>query len=609
MANGGNNGLNDIEVYCQTLKTEDFARYISNTLIPSEGVTYGEYLDVDDTVEVVREHIRYNIHRNDAALTVGFVDSDPLVASQMLDSVTHHLQTIITSYRQSVAKAAVRDAQERFRVTKERYLSAQKRYSAFADSHQNTVSGIERQEENALSKEVDLAYQDYKKATTQLVRQMSLAKRNYMSFAVIKSNTVPLRRNGYFLSYLLPFLLIAITAVKGMKLYKKRKQEQARIEFGGIFSPWTITILVWLGIAFLFAIYGDKLYPVTRQFYISIVLWLTVFLSASFLTFNLMEHKTVPTPQDGVDVNRYFFYFFFVIAVILSPMYLYEVWKIVSMFDSKDMMSNVRLLSIYGDSMGSLYYALVLAPALLMIALWRYPKMPRWQLVVIIMCCIINGLAIMEKGTFFIIILCSIYVLYQRGKIRFGTIGIVLGIMVLLFFAFNIFRVGEDTDYAKNETLLDFIAMYVMSPPVAYCTVTEEISDVFGSNSLSIFYALLSRLGIANVETGGKLQEFVYVPVLTNVYTIMQPFFKDFGQMGVAFFAFLYGLLHGYLYRLSQNGNVFGICLYTYEVHILILQFYQENIFVSGMYFLLLSLVIYLCTQQRVSFCLHPKPV
>ena len=128
----------------------------------------------------------------------------------------------------------------------------------------------------------------------------------------------------------------------------------------------------------------------------------------------------------------------------------------------------------------------------------------------------------------------------------------------------------------------------------------QEIGSQFGTNTFETIYLFLDRFGIGNFEVHEKTQEFVFVPISTNVYTIMQPFFRDFGYWGVAFFAWGYGVLSGVLYRYSCNGNVFCICMYTYLVEILVLQFYQENLFLSMVFVLQLVFFVFLLTQDKI---------
>ena len=206
----------------------------------------------------------------------------------------------------------------------------------------------------------------------------------------------------------------------------------------------------------------------------------------------------------------------------------------------------------------------------------------------------------MEKGGIFLVILCSIYVLFKRGVIK-GRHLLFTGVAaILLFYYFNLMREGEDSDYAKNESLLDFVGMYIMSPPVAYCKTMRDVDILFGANIFGELYARLNNWGFGNYEIHPKLQEFVYIPVPSNVYTIMQPFFRDFGYKGVCFFAGVYGVISGALYRFSCNGNAVCICLYTYMVEVLVLQFFQENIFLSITFVMELFFLVWLMTQKKV---------
>ena len=218
-----------------------------------------------------------------------------------------------------------------------------------------------------------------------------------------------------------------------------------------------------------------------------------------------------------------------------------------------------------------------------------------------------NGLAIMEKGSMFFVFVCSIFVLFEKKIIQVRSILTFSVIIVLLFYLFNLGRAGEDSDYQKEETLLDFFTMYALSPPVAFCQLLPEITPQFGTNTFEIIYLFLNRLGIDDIIVKEKLQEFVYVPIGTNVYTIFQPFYIDFGYKGIAFFAIIYGCICGYLYRLFKNKNSTGTCLYTYVVYILILQFYQENLFLSMVFVLQFTFFVTLLHFSSAKIRRFPK--
>lgn len=124
---------------------------------------------------------------------------------------------------------------------------------------------------------------------------------------------------------------------------------------------------------------------------------------------------------------------------------------------------------------------------------------------------------------------------------------------------------------------MDFFGMYITSPMVAFEHLRVTISDTFATNTLNDFYPQLLRFGI-HVDVIDRLQEFVMVPIPTNVYTIMQPFYNDFGSVGVAFFGFLYGSTFGFVYCKFREGSDVYKCFYTYLVEVIIIQFYNENL-------------------------------
>lgn len=578
--NGSSNkGVNDIEVYCQVLKTDDFARKLSKKRLAGKDITYGEYLAVSDTVDEIQSHIEYNLSAKQQTITIQFTDKDALVAAQMLDTTVVMLQDYITQSRQNQSKAILKDAQKVQRTAIANYHKAQKEYANYLDAHMDEQTTEGQQRAKALVNEVSNAFDSYQKAALQYARQKALTERTYMSFAVVTSNTVPQKTNSHFLGYFLAFFIPALALTKGVRLYHERKKDGFQIQLGNIFSPWGITISIWSIMFIGLALSSGTLYPVSSQFWVSITIWIVVFVASSLLTFNLLPANKVPVVNSGINICMPLFNIFFYISLLLTPLYAYEIYKIVSMFDMSDMMNNVRLLAIKGDGeFGILNYTSVINQALLFIAVWRYPKLPLWKLCAVIMCCILCALAKMEKITIFMVFVTIIYVLYEKHYLKIRTIAF-LGIgIVLLFFAINLARDTEDGE-VQDTSLVDFLCMYITSAPVAFGYLRQSISDTLCPNSLWVIYNIFEKIFLGYATPHESFENFVFVPIATNVYTILRPFYQDAGYIGVAYFALIYGILSGYIYRLARNGSSIGICLYSYIVFILSLQFFDEMLF------------------------------
>ena len=381
-------------------------------------------------------------------------------------------------------------------------------------------------------------------------------------------------------------------------------------KIGDTFSPWTITTAVWLAILVMFQFQGDLLYPLGDQFYTCLALWVPLFCASALITYHVLPRSNADagTIAQSPPISTVVFNTLYVISMVITPLYLYKIIQVVTMFDTADMLSNIRLLAVYGDeSYGFLNYSYVMNQVLIVVGLWRYPKIPLWQLLTIIMAGLMSAFAIMEKGMLFFLFLSVLFVLYEKGVIKIRSIILSLATIVLLFFVINSARsFTEDADPNDAIPFLDFFAIYVLSPSVAFEQVTEDLTPQFGSHTFATIYLFLNRFG-GDYELNSKLQEFVWVPLPTNVFTVFQPFFEDFKYRGVAFFAVFYGFFSGWCYRLMRNGSGVGKCLYVYVVYVLVLQFFQENVMMSLVPVMQFIFFVVLIMQQKIQVSLLSK--
>ena len=381
-------------------------------------------------------------------------------------------------------------------------------------------------------------------------------------------------------------------------------------KIGDTFSPWTITTAVWLAIVVMFQFQGDLLYPLGDQFYTCLALWVPLFCASALITYHVLPRSNADagTIAQSPPISTVVFNTLYVISMVITPLYLYKIIQVVTMFDTADMLSNIRLLAVYGDeSYGFLNYSYVMNQVLIVVGLWRYPKIPLWQLLTIIMAGLMSAFAIMEKGMLFFLFLSVLFVLYEKGVIKVRSIILSLATIVLLFFIINSARsFTEDADPNDAIPFLDFFAIYVLSPSVAFEQVTEDLTPQFGSHTFATIYLFLNRFG-GDYELNSKLQEFVWVPLPTNVFTVFQPFFEDFKYRGVAFFAVFYGFFSGWCYRLMRNGSGVGKCLYVYVVYVLVLQFFQENVMMSLVPVMQFIFFVVLIMQQKIQVSLLSK--
>lgn len=622
-----NEGINDVEIYSRQIDSREFTVEMSQVIVPGYDIDYLEYTkrhhrhpwwhlreyddDDEEALNDISESIRYRVVPSKQTLTIQVVDSDPMVCAVLVDSVSSHLQKFVTAKRAYLAEQRYKYLTEIRDDAKKEYLRRQELFATYKESHLKTDKVQEKSRLKTLEKSKDLAHNNYSIIKQQCIRLQTQLVKKSPSFYTLKRASVPIRpSNPQYVVNILSFLVVTLLLTTLGVLYKYIDNSGRSIQFGNVFSPWSITIGIWTILLTGLYLEADQLYPLTDQFYICLAIWLSVFCASSFATFNLLPRyaQSFRTYMVTEPFNSLVFNFFFVISVAITPLYLYSILKIVSMFGTEDIVANIRIFAVHGnESFGYLSLSYVLNQTLLLMGLWRYPRIPLWKLLTIYCMTFMNAFAIMEKGMLFFIIIITLFVLYEKRRLRMRSVVLSLGVIVLLFFAFNLSRATEDSEYAEETTLLDFVVMYVLSPPVAFGTLSQDISLQPGSHTFQAIYKLLAKWGVGDFVINERVQDFVFVPISTNIYTIFQPFFEDFKYRGIAFFALIYGIFSGWMYRLYQNGNAVGKIIYTYFVYLLVLQFYQENLFLNIVQFSQLVFIVLLVHQQFIGINFNNK--
>lgn len=353
----------------------------------------------------------------------------------------------------------------------------------------------------------------------------------------------------------------------------------------GLFSPWMITTSVWLSILITYVLWGDLLNPLGNTFINSIILWVSLFYLTSFSVFYFYKgevKKRIPSLK-VLD-------FLFWVSILTSPLFLYEIYESVVQDGTGALLFDLRYQALNSDKdYGILNYLKNFNKALLILEFLR-PRLNKSKIIIISIINILFGISIMEKGTFFFVIFVVIYFLYNKKAIKKRAIAISISGFIFLSFVLNQMRTHESSTQISFES---FFAVYIMSPAAAFDTLEETpYNSEFGENTFSFFYALSNSVFGTNFQISQKVKEFVSVPLPTNVYTIMQPFYEDFGIAGIIVFSIIMGAICGYYYKRHKNGNSVSTGIYSFLAYLLILQFFQEEFFVSLSVFLQIVIVI-----------------
>ena len=606
--------INSIELYGKALETTDYANKMARVELHN-GLTYAQYINEKDTLEEILNNVRSAVNGRQQILKIEFKDKDPLVTYTMLNASVEYLEELLSTRKREKRQNSIENQQKKYQLYQERFLAAQEEFNKYSATHLNINKPSHQDTLDNLSRELSQARTELTTAKVELTRAEMLLEQNNNHFTIVEHATVPTQKDSNVFGYIMSCVVIGLIFVKGLRLLRERLKEGAlKFQLCNIFSPWNITILHWIAILILIWIDGDLLYPLTERFWISLAIWGITLPLTAFITFNLLQKKnngtTETTASTSPNVNIKWFYFFLIVTLIFTPLCIKRIMDTVSMFAGENMMYNIRMLVVEGETgWGVLSYSFVINKALLICALWARKKVGIIPTIVVLMLMFMSAFALMDKGSILFIFLTLGYVLYEKGIISLRSIFLTGGALLGIFFFLTLLRNftdGQGEIKSDELTFVDFFAMYVLSAPVAYGYMPPDIGLQFGSRSLTLLYLILGKLS-GNFHVESLVQEFMEVPIPTNLYTIMQPFYLDFGQWGVFIFALLYGVASGWCYAIYKSGNSWGCAAYTFMLYNLVTQYGSEHLLLSPIITIQLLVILYLLTQNNIKITLLPS--
>lgn len=363
-----------------------------------------------------------------------------------------------------------------------------------------------------------------------------------------------------------------------------------------VFSPWSLTLLVWVAIIFMYLTIDHGLYKATDQFSYAVLLWVSLFTLSSYVTCRL-----VPSNIGGEwKANPKVLNFFTALSVIIAPYMLYKAVGFALQNGSADNLMYTLRDQVTdedsGFSLGPIAYYIHVVYVMLFVIADEKGKTKRAYFIFAMLMCFVFFFVQMSKIILFVCLLSTLYLFYANGKIRLRTIVLTMSAFAFLGILFTQLRTSDDGDTEKTFTLMDLFSIYIVSPIVAFSYEVPNISEYWGYETFRPLYNIFHAMGFTQVTPFNALaKDFVFVPFPTNVYTMMCPMFHDFGYWGIGGFAAVEGVIMGYVYKKANTGNTILRCLYAYFVAIIVLQFFDEQFFsgISNIIQILLLIILF----------------
>lgn len=339
-----------------------------------------------------------------------------------------------------------------------------------------------------------------------------------------------------------------------------------------LYSPLFINIFSWLVVFVSGLFFYQDFYPITDNVFIA---WLCWFSITSFFFFILQPKGfsqvalTFSNPS-SLPVRYYFF-----IGVMILWL-IYRIWA-VGNAGSAHFFLNLRMAAIGIEGVETLGLAARFYP--LMIALYifeqhNYKPERKAERLFLLVWLLVYAIGTMGKFAILAPILIWIVTASMQNRVNKLQILKVAGVTFLLMLLAHITRSSEGSDF----NLFKMLAVYTYSPIVALGYLDIQGAQSFGQYSLRFFYAV-GHVFDLTPEPVSIIMEYVSIPVETNAYTVLMPFYIDFGLFGVCVFAIIYGLLFGMLYSLVNQRVKIYFAVYVSMTLILLSQFMGESLF------------------------------
>lgn len=363
-------------------------------------------------------------------------------------------------------------------------------------------------------------------------------------------------------------------------------------KYRDIFAPWSITLLIWIAIISIYEFSNLEIYPTGPQFTKSILIWNTMFCGAAYISFRLTPayHGTEwAKSEQSINIIKW-------ICIALVPvMLLLSVRFALSQGSIIDLAYNLREQAVGEDklNLGPLVYLIHFAYVFLIVTLDEN-KVNKRNMLIALLLCLAFFIVTMSKLTFFMMAVGLLYINYSRKKIGLRPIIIFAIAFVILGILFTSLR-ASSSEKELNLDLVDILTIYIVSPMVAYCYVPQLTSHYWGEYTFKGVHNLFRALGLEYTPPAAESLGFSYVPVPTNVYTMMAPIFMDFGYPGLFVLSAVEGIIIGAIYKRAETGMNLMRLLYSYLLTILVLQFFAEQFYVGLSNIVQITILILFC--------------
>ncbi len=367
-------------------------------------------------------------------------------------------------------------------------------------------------------------------------------------------------------------------------------------------SPAVVISFSW-GLVFLgYEVIPHGMYDISAKTVFVLFLWITSSLIGSCF-FSLV--KMPPFKPSDLFFNESIRSIYYWISIIGIFPLLYIAYKQGTTMDSSSFLFNLRMANtgIVETEFKYGIFQYVFAFAFISFLIEVYSSTGKNRRVIILL--IINillAIITMAKTSFFFLIIPLLCIRIFKGKVSLMKLLPVFGLIILFMAAIQLLRAGNDSE----NVIASMFNVYIFGgiPALDQIVTADTHTQLWGELTFRFFHTIKSIFFGTDAHAGVYINDisvkgYVYVPYPTNVFTVIYPFWMDFGFLGVMVGGGLMGAFSGFLFKLANKQRAWSIVVYSYLVAVLVLPFFGEYLVTNLSYTIQLLFLSYFANKFK----------
>ena len=375
----------------------------------------------------------------------------------------------------------------------------------------------------------------------------------------------------------------------------------------GTGNPYQIYFFIWLTVYTGYYLTSDLFIKLDGTFvFVTLV---SQYFALFLLIISYFTQKNTAPDLSTITVNKWVYYPLFLLVVGGAyPTYLkaIELANGQSIFTIIGFMTLRNSITYEGRDFGIFGYLTPLSMILAMVTAVGFRNRKINVLYFFLILIVALFYCYMATGrTYILMLFCFVFMPFFIAKIFSKKSLITTAIVFVSLFVFIAGMSGKgvsfDNTFSQNvRTFQENIVGYTTAPFVAMSQLFSNFDEPeYGVNSLRFFFAVMQKLGLADVQSVELVKEYVMTPFPTNVYTVYEVYYRDFLYYGY-FIPPLFLLFHFLLYRYSVLKGGRWIMLYTMSTYPLVMVFFQDQYFsLISQWIQMIFWLTLLCTKSR----------